>query len=164
MSPPGCRAMSKHEEPHDPLDTLSEGRWAQVPELIRRDVEQHVLAHLPADLLAKWRDQHARGVCIGSDDFLLPLWRRAWLSGTFAENGSATKNWRLAAVSAAIGTIAISGYSPRSLRCASNRWPSSCYVAALKRSDRLARSISIVEILLDLANEIVLPWSRFTAS
>src|SRR6267142_2907096 len=68
MSPPGCRAMSKHEEPHDPLDTLSEGRRAQVPELIRRDVEQHVLAHLPADLLAKWRDQHARGVCIGSDD------------------------------------------------------------------------------------------------
>ena len=68
MSPPDCRAMSKHEEPHDPLDTLSERRWAQVPELIRRDVEQHVLAHLPADLLAKWRDQHARGVCIGSDD------------------------------------------------------------------------------------------------
>src|SRR5258707_5210068 len=55
MSPPGCRAMSKHEEPHDPLDTLSEGRWAQLPDLIRRDVEQHVLAHLPADLLAKWR-------------------------------------------------------------------------------------------------------------
>ena len=47
MSPPD----SKDEEPHDPLDTLSEGRWAQVPELIRRDVEQH-----------------ARGVCIGSDD------------------------------------------------------------------------------------------------
>jgi hypothetical protein len=88
----------------------------------------------------------------------------AWLSGTLAENGSATTNWRLAAVSAAIGKIAISGYSPRSLRCASNRWPSSCYVAALKRSDRLARSISIVEILLDLANEIVLPWSRFNAS
>ena len=60
--------MSKHEEPHDPLDTLSEGQWAQVPELIRRDVEQHVLAHLPADLLAKLRDLHARGVCIGSDD------------------------------------------------------------------------------------------------
>ena len=64
MSPPD----SKHEEPHDPLDTLSEGQWAQVPELIRRGVEQHVLAHLPADLLAKLRDLHARGVCIGSDD------------------------------------------------------------------------------------------------
>jgi hypothetical protein len=42
MSPPD----SKHEEPHDPLD------WAQVPELIRRDVEQHVLAHLPAVISA----------------------------------------------------------------------------------------------------------------
>jgi len=63
MSPPD----SKHEEPHDPLDTLSEGRWAQVPELIRRDVEQHVLAHLPADLLAKLRDLHARGIAIESD-------------------------------------------------------------------------------------------------
>ena len=62
MSPPD----SKHEEPHDPLDTLS--GWAQVPELIRRDVEQHVLAHLPADLLAKLRDLHARGACFGSDD------------------------------------------------------------------------------------------------
>jgi len=60
--------MSKHEEPRDPFGTSSEGRWAEVPELIRRDVEQHVLAHLPADLLTKWRDQHARGVCIGSDD------------------------------------------------------------------------------------------------
>ena len=51
MSPPDCRAISKHEEPHDPLDTLSERRWAQVPELIRRDVE-HVLAHLPAVISA----------------------------------------------------------------------------------------------------------------
>ena len=68
MASPDFRAMSKHEEPRDPFGTSSEGRWAEVPELIRRDVEQHVLAHLPADLLTKWRDQHARGVCIGSDD------------------------------------------------------------------------------------------------
>src|SRR5258707_15720015 len=68
MASTDCRAMSKHEEPRDPFGTSSEGRWAEVPELIRRDVEQHVLAHLPADLLTKWRDQHARGVCIGSDD------------------------------------------------------------------------------------------------
>ena len=53
------------EEPNDPL---SERLWAQVPELIRKDVEQHVLAKLPADLLAKLRDLHARGVPIGSDD------------------------------------------------------------------------------------------------
>ena len=52
MSPPD----SKHDEPHDPLDTLSEGPWAQVPELIRRDVEQHVLAHLPAVISALRND------------------------------------------------------------------------------------------------------------
>jgi hypothetical protein len=60
--------MSKHETPRDPLEASSEALWAKVPELIRRDVEQHVLAHLPADLLVKWRDQHARGIFIGSDD------------------------------------------------------------------------------------------------
>jgi hypothetical protein len=56
--------QSDRDEPYDPL---SKRLWVQVPELIRRDFEQHVLAHLPADLLAKWRDQHARGVCIGSE-------------------------------------------------------------------------------------------------
>jgi hypothetical protein len=60
--------MSKHDEPPIPFATSSEALWAEVPEPIRRDVELHVLAHLPADLLTKWRDQHARGVCIGSDD------------------------------------------------------------------------------------------------
>ena len=53
------------DEPYDPL---SERLWAQVPELIRKDVEQHVVANLPADLLAKLRDLHARGIPIGSDD------------------------------------------------------------------------------------------------
>src|SRR5712692_10442477 len=56
------------EEPLDPFDASSKKMWAKVPELIRKDVEKHVLAHLPADLLAKLRDLHARGVCIGSDD------------------------------------------------------------------------------------------------
>jgi hypothetical protein len=53
------------DEPDDPL---SERLWAQVPELIRKDVEQHVMANLPTELMAKLRDLHARGVCIGSDD------------------------------------------------------------------------------------------------
>jgi hypothetical protein len=35
--------------------------WSMA-ELIRKDVEQHVAAHLPADLLAKLRDLHARGM------------------------------------------------------------------------------------------------------
>jgi hypothetical protein len=36
-------------------------------ELIRKNVEQHVSAHLPADLLVKLRDLHARGIPIDSD-------------------------------------------------------------------------------------------------
>ena len=56
------------EDPIDSLDSFSEKRWAQVPEHIRKDVEQHVLTNLPADLLAKLRDLHARGIPISSDD------------------------------------------------------------------------------------------------
>jgi hypothetical protein len=52
----------------DPVDSFSKKLWEQVPVLIRKDIEQHVLAHLPADLLAKLQDQHARGIPIGSDD------------------------------------------------------------------------------------------------
>ncbi len=52
------------DEPDNPL---SERLWAQVPELIRKDVEQHVVANLPAELMAKLRDLHARGVPIESD-------------------------------------------------------------------------------------------------
>ena len=55
------------EEPPD-LNSWSKKRWTQVPESIRKDVEQHVLAHLPADLLAKLRDLHARGLPISSDN------------------------------------------------------------------------------------------------
>jgi hypothetical protein len=54
------------DEPFDP-DSFSEKLWAKVPELIRKDVEQHVAAKLPADVLAKLRDLHARGIPIGSD-------------------------------------------------------------------------------------------------
>jgi hypothetical protein len=39
-----------------------------VPEPIRKIVEQHVAAHLPADILAKLRDLHARGLPISHDD------------------------------------------------------------------------------------------------
>ena len=52
------------DEPYDPL---SERLWAQVPEPIRKDVEQHVVASLPAELVAKLRDLRARGIPIESD-------------------------------------------------------------------------------------------------
>jgi hypothetical protein len=53
------------EEPHP--DSFSKKRWAEVPEPIRKAVEQYVAANLPADLLAKLRDLHAHGIPIGSD-------------------------------------------------------------------------------------------------
>ena len=56
------------EEPLDSSDSFSEKLWAKVPESIRKDVEQHVLAHLPDNLLTKLRDLHARGIPISSDD------------------------------------------------------------------------------------------------
>jgi hypothetical protein len=53
------------EEPHP--DSFDKKRWAEVPEPIRKIVEQHVAARLPAKILAKLRDLHARGLPISSD-------------------------------------------------------------------------------------------------
>ena len=84
------------EEPHP--DSFSKERWAKAPEPIRKIVEQHVAAHLPADILAKLHDLHARGLPISHD-------------GAFF-HFSVTTNWRPAAACAPIGTTA--GFSPRS--------------------------------------------------
>ena len=54
-------------EPLDP-DSSSKKLWIEVPKSIRKDVEQHVAANLPAELLAKLRDLHARGIPISTDD------------------------------------------------------------------------------------------------
>jgi len=48
-------------------DYFSKEHWAEVPEPIRKIVEQHVAARLPAKILAKLRDLHARGIPIDSD-------------------------------------------------------------------------------------------------
>jgi hypothetical protein len=61
------------EDPLDSLDSYSEKLWAQVPEPIRKDVEQHVAAHLTDDLLTKLRELHARGIPISSDDAFFHL-------------------------------------------------------------------------------------------
>jgi hypothetical protein len=45
---------------------LSRKLWTEVPEATRKDVEEHVLAHLPADLLTKLHDLHASGISISS--------------------------------------------------------------------------------------------------
>ena len=41
--------------------------WSKVPQQIRKIVEQHVAARLPAKLLAKLRDLHDRGTSISFD-------------------------------------------------------------------------------------------------
>jgi len=59
-------------EPLDP-DSSSKKLWIEVPKSIRKDVEQHVAANLPAELLAKLRDLHARGIPISTDDAFFHL-------------------------------------------------------------------------------------------
>ena len=58
--------MFDSDEPFDP-DLSSKERWAEVPEPIRKEVEQHVRARLPTEVLAKLHDLHARGNPISSD-------------------------------------------------------------------------------------------------
>lgn len=55
--------LPEFEEPFDP-DSRSKMPGTEVPEAIRRDVEQHVSDNLPADLLTKLCDLHARGIAI----------------------------------------------------------------------------------------------------
>jgi hypothetical protein len=52
---------------YDP-DLMDMKLWAQVPQPIRKIVEQHVAARLPAKILAKLRDLHAREMPISYDD------------------------------------------------------------------------------------------------
>jgi hypothetical protein len=59
--------LPEFEEPFDP-DSRSKMPWTEVPEAIRRDVEQHVSDNLPADLLTKLCGLHARGIAISSDN------------------------------------------------------------------------------------------------
>jgi hypothetical protein len=48
-------------------DSWSVELWAEVPQPVRKIVEQHVAAHLPAKTLAKLRYLHARKIPTGSD-------------------------------------------------------------------------------------------------
>jgi hypothetical protein len=102
------------EDPLDSLDSYSEKLWAQVPEPIRKDVEQHVAAHLTDDLLTKLRELHARGIPIGSDDAFFHFG-----AGMAVRNLCRTTQRQRAGcdtASLAIGMGAILGFSSRSLR------------------------------------------------
>ncbi|MGY0570672.1 hypothetical protein ACTGJ9_006115 [Bradyrhizobium sp. RDM12] len=54
------------ESTGDP-DASSKRAWSEVPEAVRRDVEQHVAARLPDDVLEKLRDLHGRRLSICGD-------------------------------------------------------------------------------------------------
>jgi hypothetical protein len=51
---------------YDP-DLMDMKPWSEVPQPIRKIVEQHVAARLPAKILAKLRDLHSGGKSISSD-------------------------------------------------------------------------------------------------
>jgi hypothetical protein len=55
------------DDPDSDPDLMDMKRWSEVPQPIRKIVEQHVAARLPAKILAKLRDLHARGIPIDSD-------------------------------------------------------------------------------------------------
>ena len=55
------------DDPDSDPDLMYMKQWSEVPQAIRKIVEQHVSARLPAKILAKLRDLHARGNAIGSD-------------------------------------------------------------------------------------------------
>ena len=55
------------DDPDSDPDLIDMKRWSEVPQPIRKIVEQHVAARLPAKILAKLRDLHARGIPISSD-------------------------------------------------------------------------------------------------
>jgi hypothetical protein len=55
------------DDPGSDPDLMDIKFWSKVPQPIRKIVEQHVAARLPAKILAKLRDLHARGIPIDSD-------------------------------------------------------------------------------------------------
>jgi hypothetical protein len=55
------------DDPDFNFDLMDIKRWSEVPHPIRKIVEQHVAGRLPAKILAKLCDLHARGIRISSD-------------------------------------------------------------------------------------------------
>lgn len=52
----------------DALDKWCRANWDKLPALIRQDCLNELRAQVPADILAKWKAQHAAGKGIGDDD------------------------------------------------------------------------------------------------
>jgi hypothetical protein len=112
MQPP------EFEESLDSLDSFSEKLWAQVPEPIRKDVEQHVAAHLPDNLLTKLRDLNARGIPISSDDAFFHFGGGMAVRNLCRERLS-DKELATYCLYRQLGWMLYWGSSSRSLRCVS---------------------------------------------
>jgi len=63
----------EHEKPIDDLDRQSYTNWMRLSEDVRRQIVDHVKSKAPITMLNQWRNQHARGMKIGSDDVLFHM-------------------------------------------------------------------------------------------
>ena len=61
------------ERPVGDLDQQSYTNWMRLPEDIRRSIVDHVKNKADITMLNRWRDQHARGMRIGSDDIFFHM-------------------------------------------------------------------------------------------
>lgn len=52
----------------DDIDKWCRSNWDKIPDLIRQDCLNELRAHVPADVLRKWKAQHTAGEGIGDDD------------------------------------------------------------------------------------------------
>jgi hypothetical protein len=95
-------------------DLLDMKPWSEVPQPIRKIVEQHVAARLPAKVLPKLRATCTPAVSPSVLTRRSSILGAAWPCETFAENGSVTTSRQRAAAWAAIGTTATSVSSSRS--------------------------------------------------
>jgi len=53
----------------DDLQAWSYANWLKVPKMVRQDCLGQLRADVPADIIAEWKAQHARGEPIGGDGF-----------------------------------------------------------------------------------------------
>lgn len=63
----------KHEKPVDQLDKDSIANWQRIPADIRQQIVLLVQSKAAVSQINHWRDQHRRGISIGSDDPLFHM-------------------------------------------------------------------------------------------
>jgi hypothetical protein len=85
--------MFTFDESYDP-DLSSKKLWAEIPEAIRKQVEQHVSADLPAEVLAKLRDLYAHGIPISFDSAFFHFGRGLVLRNLCRERLPDKETWQ----------------------------------------------------------------------